>query len=58
MPVQNLTEALVQARRYNHTDVVAMIEKVKLGEDGCGRGLKSEVISESIESRARFNAGT
>ena len=40
MPVQSGTEALLLAKRNNRTDVIAMIEKVKLGEDGCARGLE------------------
>ena len=40
MPVQSGTEALLLAKRNNRTDVIAMIEKVKLGEDGYERGLE------------------
>lgn len=34
MSVQDMVVALVAARNQNRTDVISMLEKVKLGEDG------------------------
>ena len=52
MALQYGRKALDLARSCNRTDLIAMIEKVELGEDGCERGLESE----SSESHSRFNA--
>ena len=54
MTLQYGKKALDVARSYNCTDIIAMIQMVKLGEDGCERGLESE----SSESHIRFNANT
>ena len=54
MALQYEKKALDVARSYDRSDIIAMIELVKLGEDGCERGLESE----SSESHIKFNTNT
>ena len=51
MLVQGMDTALAKARRHNRTDVISMLEKVKLGEDDN----KQEGIGSEDRSHIRVN---
>ena len=51
MLVQDMDTALAKARSQNRTDIISMLEKVKLGEDGN----KQEGLGSEDRSHIRVN---